>query len=85
MDQGIRIIWYDLYDKDKDQYLEWLDNEYLPKLLARPGILWVAHYKIIKSDKTIQKLSKFVGRPDDFDEVPAGSEYALLILSLIHI
>ena len=40
MDQGIRIIWYDLIDKDQDQYLEWLHNDYLPKLMARPGILW---------------------------------------------
>ena len=79
MDQGIRIIWYDLADEEKDQYLEWLHNEYLPHLMARPGILWAAHYKIIKTDKTIQKLSQFVGRPDDFDDVPAGSEYALLV------
>ena len=79
MDQGIRIIWYDLADEEKDQYLEWLHNDYLPHLMARPGILWTAHYKIIKTDKTIQKLSQFVGRPDDFDDVPAGSEYALLV------
>ena len=56
MDQGIRIIWYDLVDEEKDQYLEWLHNDYLPDLMARPGILWAAHYKIIKTDKTIQKL-----------------------------
>ena len=79
MDQGIRIIWYDLTDNDKDEYLEWLHDIYLPNLMSRPGILWAAHYEIIKSDETIQKLSKFVGRPDDFDDVPSGSEYALLI------
>lgn len=79
MDQGIRIVWYDLEEQNQDTYLDWLHNKYLPEVLARPGILWAAHYKIIKSDKTVTKLSGFVGRPDDFDDIPQGSEYALLI------
>jgi hypothetical protein len=79
MDQGIRIVWYDLPDVGKDNYLEWLHNDYLPSVLARPGILWAAHYRIIKTDETIQRLSSFVGRPDDAGGVPVGSDYALLI------
>jgi hypothetical protein len=79
MDQGIRIVWYDLPDEDKHEYLQWLHNDYLPSVLSRPGIMWAAHYRIIKTDATVQKLSKFVGRPDDAGEVPVGSDYALLI------
>jgi len=79
MDQGVRIVWYDLPEDEKDDYLNWLHDAYLPSVMARPGILWAANYKIIKTDETIQKLSKFVGRSDDFDEVPQGSDYAMLI------
>ncbi|MBT3764882.1 MAG: hypothetical protein HOF84_03430, partial [Rhodospirillales bacterium] len=79
MDESIRIVWYDLPEDGKDEYLKWLHETYLPTVMARPGILWAAHYRIIKSDETIQKLSKFVGRSEDHDSVPAGSDYALLI------
>lgn len=79
MDQGIRIVWYDLPKNKKDVYLNWLHGEYLPSVQARPGILWVAHYKIIKSDKNIQRLGEFVGRPGDADNLPTGSDYAILI------
>ena len=79
MDESIRIVWYDLPENGKDEYLKWLHETYLPTVMARPGILWAAHYRIIKSDETIQKLSKFVGRSEDHDSVPAGSDYALLI------
>ncbi len=79
MDESIRIIWYDLPEVGKDEYLKWLHETYLPAVMARPGILWAAHYRIIKSDKTIQTLSKFVGRSEDYHSVPSGSDYALLI------
>ena len=79
MDESIRIVWYDLPEDGKDEYLKWLHETYLPTVMARPGILWAAHYRIIKSDETIQKLSKCVGRSEDHDSVPAGSDYALLI------
>ena len=79
MDESIRIVWYDLPEDGKDEYLKWLHETYLPTVMVRPGILWAAHYRIIKSDETIQKLSKFVGRSEDHDSVPAGSDYALLI------
>ena len=79
MDESIRIVWNDLPEDGKDEYLKWLHETYLPAVMARPGILWAAHYRIIKSDDTIQKLSKFVGRSEDHDSIPAGSDYALLI------
>jgi hypothetical protein len=79
MDESIRIVWYDLAKDGKNEYLKWLHEIYLPTVMARPGILWAAHYRIIKNDDTIQKLSKFVGRSEDYGSVPSGSDYALLI------
>jgi len=43
MDESIRIVWYDLKDEDRDDYLNWLHGTYLPEVLSRPGILWTAH------------------------------------------
>ena len=79
MDQGVRIVWYDLPEDKKDEFLNWLHGEYLPSVQARPGMLWAANYKIIKTEETIQKLSAFVGRPEDAGDVPTGSDYAMLI------
>ena len=79
MDQGIRIVWYDLPENKKHEYLNWLHNEYLPSVQARKDILWVAHYKIIKTDKVIQRLSEFVGRPENSEDLPTGSDYVMLI------
>lgn len=79
MDQGVRIVWYDLPDNSEEKYLDWLHGTYLPHVLARQGVSWAAHYRIIKTDKEVQRLSKFVGRPDDAEDVPTGSQFALLI------
>jgi len=79
MDESIRIVWYDLKDEDRDDYLNWLHGTYLPEVLSRPGILWTAHYKIIKTDEMVKKLSTVVGRPPDMDEIPQGSEYAMMV------
>lgn len=79
MDQGIRIVWYDLPENNKHEYLNWLHSEYFPSVQARTDILWVAQYKIIKSDKNIQRLSEFVGRPEDPKDLPTGSDYVTLI------
>ena len=79
MDQGIRIVWYDLPEDKKKDYMNWLHGEYLPSVQARSGILWVAHYEFIKTDKTHQRLSQFVGRPEGADDLPTGSDFAILI------
>ena len=79
MDQGIQIIWYDLPENKKFDYLNWLHSEHLPSILTQSDILWAAHYKIIKTDKTIQRLSKFVGRPEDSEDIPLGSDFVTLI------
>ena len=79
MDRGIHIVWYDLPDSKSNDYLNWLHGEYLPSVLAQSDILWAANYKIIKTDKTIQRLSKFVGRPENIGDLPLGSDYVTLI------
>ena len=44
MDRAFWITWYDLPDEGRAAYLDWLHNTYIPKVTARPGVLWAAHY-----------------------------------------
>ena len=38
------ISWYDLPDDGCADYLAWAHDIYIPKTLARSGVLWAAHY-----------------------------------------
>lgn len=79
MDNSIRIIWYDLDDGDVDRYLEWLHHSHMPAMNARPGIAWSAHYKIERTHAMMRELIGYVGRPDDYDDIPQGWQYAFLV------
>jgi hypothetical protein len=79
MDQGIRIVWYDLDDGDRDEHLDWLHHTHIPEVTARPGIAWAAHYEIVKTDAMMKRLTAFVGRPDATEAIPTGSQYAFLV------
>ena len=76
---SLEVAWYDLPSERRSDYITWLHGLYLPKVLQHPGILWAAHYKLIKDDETVNRLSEFVGRPPELESLPEGSQYALLI------
>lgn len=79
MDASISITWYDLTDGDRASYLEWLHHTHIPEVLSRPGVAWAAHYQIEMTHEVMQRLTAFVGRPDDPAAIPAGSQYAFLV------
>jgi hypothetical protein len=43
-DRAYWIIWYNLPAEARDAHLEWAHENYIPRVLARPGVLWGAHY-----------------------------------------
>ena len=77
MDHGVCISWYNLPDKSRDAYLEWLHGNYIPKQLERPGIKWAAHYASLGN----VKLSGAKGRLSNIKDsaVPVGDRYILLL------
>jgi len=77
LDHGICIAWYNLPDKTRDAYLEWLHGSYIPKQLERPGITWAAHY----ASASNVKLSGAKGRLSNVKDnsVPTGDRYILLL------
>ena len=44
MDRAYWITWYNLPEEGRDAHLKWAHDFYIPKVLARAGVLWGAHY-----------------------------------------
>ena len=76
MDRGLWISWYNLPDSGREPYLAWLHGAYIPRLLARPGVLWAAHYA---SEENVV-LSGAKGRLGHAKSgaVPVGDRYIML-------
>jgi hypothetical protein len=75
MDRGLWISWYDLEDKNKDEYLSWLHERYLPAMLTRPGIVSASHFAAEKGAPPSR-----LGHTND-DSVPKGGDYILVIVA----
>ena len=43
-DRAFWISWYDLPEECRSEVLAWTHDVYVPRVLARPGVLWAAHY-----------------------------------------
>jgi hypothetical protein len=76
-DKGIWITWYDLPMEERDSYLSWLHETYLPAILKRPGYLWAAHYasQDLEGGAENAKMYHHVDDP----KVGKGYHYMLLI------
>ncbi len=72
-DRGLWISWYDLDDANRNAYLKWLHEEYLPRMLERPGILHAAHYAAEKKPPPER-----LGHTSDAS-VPKGGDFILVI------
>jgi hypothetical protein len=73
MDRGLWVSWYDVAEANKNEYLSWLHERYLPGMLKRAGITWAAHYV---TEKTA--VPERLAHTKD-ESVPKGGEYILLI------
>ena len=74
MDRGIWLTWYDLPTVGREDYLAWLHQEYMPKVLKLPGYLWGAHYAEVENKIRSSAVTKTIDDP----AVPTGSRYILL-------
>ncbi len=78
MDSGIWATWYDLSDEAKPDYLSWLHEDHLPRILRQPGIAWAAHYEIIGGGNRMDQIHDRLNRPDNVD-IGTGSQFLLLV------
>ena len=78
LDRAFWITWYDLPVAGRDAYLSWLHGIYMPKVRARPGVLWAAHYASEKDAVPLGGGKGMVGRHAAAGSVPAGDRYILM-------
>lgn len=76
MDRGLWVTWYDLPDAGREDYFPWLQQQYIPAMLARPGVLWAAHYAADGDPEYSGKRGRITRTGDP--SVPAGTQYLLL-------
>jgi hypothetical protein len=79
IDRAFWISWYNLADEDRGDVLSWTHEVYIPRVLARPGVLWAAHYA---SESDFTPLGGGGGRISHKrkaePEVPTGDRYILM-------
>jgi hypothetical protein len=79
MDRGIWATWYDLEEKDREPFRDWLHSNYLPALERSGKYVWVANY--IKQDAPLEVPTPdnkpHVGYTDD--PIGQATENAMLI------
>ena len=75
MSSGFWITWCNLPEQGRDEYLSWLHGTYIPKVLARPGVLSAAHYA---SEATVPMPRAGRLKPTADPTVPIGDRYSLI-------
>jgi len=79
LDPALWITWYDLAPHDREAYLCWLHEQYMPKLVERPGVLWTAHYASEPRPPLTTKSHGRSRRHAAPEAVPQGHEFILLV------
>jgi hypothetical protein len=77
-DPALWITWYDLAPASRDEYLQWLHQRYMPLLVARPGVVWAAHYAAEERPLRTAKTFDRPRRNPPTDAVPQGHRFILL-------
>lgn len=78
MDRGIWASWYDLPEDGREAYCAWLHGEHLPAMLARPGLLWAAHYELAGGGARMEQVKADALSYAEEGEVPSGTQFVLL-------
>lgn len=79
IDRAYWISWYNLAADGRDAYLAWAHEVYIPKVLARPGVMWAAHYASQpKGSFTSLGGGGRISHKKDPEGVPKGDRYILM-------
>jgi len=79
VDRAYWISWYDLPEEGRDAYLAWAHEVYIPKVLARRGVMWGAHYASQpKGSFTPLGGGGRISHKKDPKGVPKGDRYIMM-------
>ncbi len=79
-DRAYWITWYNLPESNRDAYLQWAHETYMPKVLAREGVLWAAHYASLpKSEYSpLGGAGGRIAHKKDPEGVPPGDRFIMI-------
>jgi hypothetical protein len=77
LDRAYWITWYNLPSEARDAHLRWTHETYIPRVLARPGVLWGAHYAS-ESDFTPLGGGGRISHKPNPPGVPTGDRFILI-------
>jgi hypothetical protein len=78
-DRAYWISWYNLPDAGREEYLTWAHEIYMPKVLAREGVLWAAHYEsLAKGAFTPLGGGGRISHKKDPEGVPTGDRFIMM-------
>jgi hypothetical protein len=68
MDRAIAVSWYNIHQDRVGEYLAWAHDAFIPKMLARAGVQWGAHYKTDKHafSSRLRHTTESVPNGDDY-------------------
>lgn len=72
------ITWYDLAESDRQAHIDWVHRSYIPAVLARPGVLWAAHYAADVAAVPLGGGSGRVTRHAPPEDLPGGKQFILM-------
>jgi len=75
MDNGMWAVWYNLDPAKRDAHLQWLHETYLPDIVACPGIVWAANYRV-DEDEYRERRDQLTHTSDP---IPQGTQFVCLI------
>lgn len=77
MDRAYWITWYNLPETGRQNHLDWVHGSYMPAVLARPGVLWGAHYASETDFLPLGGKSRISHKPNP-PGVPVGDRFILI-------
>lgn len=78
-DRAYWLSWYNLPEQGRDDYLKWGHEVYMPKVVARDGVLWGAHYaSLAKGGFTPLGGGGRISHKKDPEGVPNGDRYIMI-------
>ena len=78
MDRAYWISWYDLPDTGREAYLRWAHEAYIPRVLARPGVTWAAHYASLPKGEFTPLGGGRIAHRKDPEGVPKGDRFIMI-------
>lgn len=78
-DRALWITWYDLPIEEREAYLRWTHETYIPALIERSAYLYAAHYASLPPSEMPQTRKQGSMHQTDDKSVPTGDRYILIV------